>query len=74
MIKINLTGIIENSVHPTHKIRVEYDAEDTGGYFIYEWREDSNGPNPHKAFDSWVETLDAVSQFIAESGWKIHWQ
>jgi len=74
MIKVNTVGVIVNSEHSAHQIRVEYDAEDTGGYFIYEWWSGSDGPNLHKGFDSWVETLDGVSQFIVESGWKIRWQ
>jgi hypothetical protein len=74
MVKINSIGIIVNSEHLAHQIRVEHDAEKTSGYFIFEWWDGSDGTNPSGAFDSWVETLDDVSQFIAESGWNIHWQ
>jgi hypothetical protein len=74
MVKINAVGTIVNSEHPAHQIRVEYDAEKTGGYFIFEWWDGSDGPNPGRAFDSWIETLDGVSEFIVESGWNIHWQ
>lgn len=74
MVKINTTGTVINSEHPSHQVRVEYDAEKTGGYFIFEWWDGSGGPHSNRAFDSWVETLSGVSQFIAESGWKIRWQ
>lgn len=74
MVKINAIGTIVNSEHSGHQIRVMYDAEKTGGYFIFEWWDDSDGLNPSSAFDSWVETLEGVSRFIAESGWNIHWQ
>lgn len=74
MIKINTTGTIINSEHPTHQVRVEYDPEKTGGYFIVEWGGGRGDSNPDSAFDSWVETSSDVSQFIAETGWKIRWQ
>ena len=74
MVKINTTGIIENSEHSGHQVRIESDVEGTGGYLIYEWWDGSTGPNSESAFDTWVATLDDVSKFIAESGWKVLWQ
>lgn len=51
MVKINTTGTIMNSEHPTHQVRVEHDPEKTGGYFIVEWWDGSGGPNPYRAFE-----------------------
>lgn len=72
-IPINIVGNILNSGKVAHRVRVTDDADDTGGFFICEWWDDSGGPNEHRDFDSWVETRDDLQQFFTESGWQVEW-
>ena len=72
-IPINVVGSILNSGKAAHRVRVAYDANDTGGFLIYEWWDGSEGPNEHRGFDSWVDNRDDLQQFFAESGWQIDW-
>jgi hypothetical protein len=50
------------------------DRKATGGFLIYEWWTESNGPNHKGAFDSWVESEAALERFIVESGWVVQWR
>jgi len=72
-IPINVVGNIVNSDKVAHRVRVADDADDTGGFLIYEWWGGSEGPNERRGFDSWVENRDDLQQFFAESGWQIDW-
>lgn len=72
-IPINVVGNVLNSGKVAHRVRVAADADDTGGFVIYEWWDGSDGPNEHRGFDSWVENRDDLQQFFAESGWRIDW-
>jgi hypothetical protein len=68
-----VAGRITNSPKSSHRVRVEDDAANTGGFLVYEWWNGTNGPNAHHAFDSWVESMDDLTQFIEASGWIIQW-
>lgn len=73
-IPLDTEGIIKNSEHPSHKVLVRDDHENTGGYLIFEWWEKSGGPNENEAFDDWVENSNALEQYFVESGWLIEWK
>ena len=73
-ITIEVIGTIMNSQHTSHHIRVADDAENTGGFIIYEWWQGSDGPNSNQSFDSWVENKDSLAKFFLESDWDIQWQ
>lgn len=72
-IPLGVTGEITNSAHPGHRVRVESDEENTGGFLIYVWWEASEGPNANGAFDGWAETMQETEKYFQESGWKIAW-
>jgi hypothetical protein len=76
MIKIpfGILGRVLNGEHPNMMIRVDDDAENTGGFLIYQWWDGSNGPNEHGAFDNWVETQAKLERFFEQSGWLIEWE
>jgi hypothetical protein len=73
MILIEVEGVITNSQHIGHTIKVVDDRESSGGFLIFEWWPGSNGPNQNNAFDSWVENEVALEEFFLESGWVIEW-
>ena len=72
-IPIGAIGTIINSGKAAHRVRVSDDADDTGGFLIYEWWDGSDGPNEHQGSDSWVETQDDLQRFFAGSGWQVDW-
>ena len=72
-IPFGLVGAVTNSDRPGHRVRVQDDRENTGGFLIFEWWHGSNGPNESGAFDSWVQTQDDLISFIQHSGWQIDW-
>jgi hypothetical protein len=49
-------------------VRIEDDAENTGGYLILIWKD-----APSIGYDYWVENLDDLEQFLRESSWDIEW-
>ena len=53
---------------------VRDDFENTGGLLVFEWWENSIGPNANGAFDSWVEDVPSLEQFFAESAWVVEWE
>jgi hypothetical protein len=73
VVKIGCVGVVANSEHPKHHVRVVDDSENTGGFLIYEWWDGSNGPNENHAFDSWVETREDLDAFFREVGWNVEW-
>ncbi|HVT33294.1 MAG TPA: hypothetical protein VHE32_11635 [Rhodanobacteraceae bacterium] len=72
-IPVNVIGTILNSEKIAHRVKVVNDVGDTGGFYIFEWWDESDGPNEHRAFDSWVESQNDLRQFFAQSGWQIDW-
>jgi len=72
-VKVGIVGLITNSDHPRHHVRVDDDSGNTGGFLIYEWWEGSDGPNANNAFDSWVESREALESFFREGNWKVDW-
>ena len=73
-IPIGIEGYISNSEYHSHVVVVQDDTDNTGGFLIFESWAGSSGPNPSGAFDSWVESISALEQFFAESGWVIQWK
>ena len=72
-VQIGRVGLIANSEHKNHRVRVVEDAENTGGFLIFEWWDGSTGPNENHAFDSWVETRADLEQLFGESNWSVDW-
>ena len=74
MIPFEREGRVLNSSHDGHIVRVSGDAENTGGFVIFERWDGSSGPNGRGEFDSWVEDEKSLSDFFAEAGWQILWE
>lgn len=74
VIKIDSVGDVLNSARVGHKIRVVDDSTASGGFIIYEWWDDSGGPNAQGAFDAWVPNADSLRRFFTEAGWSVEWQ
>jgi hypothetical protein len=72
-IPLDIEGTVTNSKKVGHTIKVIDDSDSTGGYLIFQWWRNSNGPNENFAFDSWVEDLSSLEQFFVESGWVVQW-
>jgi hypothetical protein len=73
-VRFGVEGRLTNSERSGHRVRVEDDRAATGGFLIYEWWHDSNGPNGGGAYDSWVEAYDDVVAFFKEFAWAVEWQ
>jgi hypothetical protein len=73
-IPFGIHGRVLNGAHPNMMIRVEDDAKDTGGFFIYQWWDGSDGPNEHGAFDDWVESRAALEHYFAHKAWSVEWE
>lgn len=51
-------------------VEVIDDTDSSGGFLILTHeRLDQSG----QGYDSWAESLDAVTSYFAESGWQIEW-
>lgn len=66
--RIGKLGRIRSGEHAGFFVRVQDDSKSTGGYLILLWRE-----SPAEGYDYWVENLNELDQFLAESGWDIKW-
>lgn len=73
-IPVGVVGTVANSDRSGYQVRVEEDRENTGGFFVFEWWDGSDGPNEHGAFDSWVETADHLQAYFQEAGWQVDWR
>ena len=72
-IQMAVVGRVINSDKENHLIRIENDAQNTGGFLIFEKWVGSDGPNTREWFDSWIKDEASIERFIAESGWEIEW-
>jgi hypothetical protein len=72
-IPIGVEGKVVNSGRLSHRVLIQDDRTNTGGFLVLEWWDGSTGPNNNSAFDSWVESIDALDGFISESKWEIKW-
>lgn len=50
-------------------LRVDDDAENTGGFLILTCRT----PDMTDCFDGWAENKQSLEQYFIESGWRILW-
>lgn len=73
-IPVGVVGAVANSVRAGHRVRVEEDRENSGGFLVFEWWDGSDGPNEPGAFDSWVETADHLQAYFQEAGWQVDWR
>jgi hypothetical protein len=73
-IPIGVVGKIRNGDHSEMCVRVEDDTKSTGGYLVYQWWKNSNGPNTGGAFDDWVESKQQLDEYFAATGWSIDWE
>jgi hypothetical protein len=73
-IPLEVQGKVLNAPYPNMTVLVRHDPEQTGGYFIFQWWDGSNGPNEHSAFDDWVESAEDLQQYFTESGWTVEWE
>jgi len=74
MIPIGVVGVVENGSRPGMRVRVEDDSAASGGIFIFQWWDGSDGPNEGGAFDDWVESLADLEAYWIESGWSVRWE
>jgi hypothetical protein len=49
-------------------VKIEDDAENTGGFLILEWN-DALG----EGYDCWAESRSRLSEFFSERGWEVRW-
>jgi hypothetical protein len=73
-IPIGVVGKIQNGEHADMRVRVEDDTTNTGGYLVYQWWKNSEGPNAYGAFDDWVESKKQLDDYFVSTGWSIDWE
>lgn len=73
-IPVGVEGKVSNSGYPEHTVRVEDDAEATGGFLIHEAWRDPSWPNGQGAYDNWVEDEAALAAYFAQAGWQVEWE
>ena len=71
-IKTNTVGQIVEGDQQGWYVLVEYDKDDTGGYYIYQAPQE-DVLNSKEGFDDWLETFEDVKGYFEESNWLILW-
>lgn len=69
-IPIGALGRIQAGDELGRVVEVVDDTARTGGYLIFTYADADRSP---EVFDSWVESLEDVGKYFAESGWEIDW-
>ena len=72
-VPIDIIGHVTNGEQPDLHIRVIDDTAESGGFFILSWWPGPNEALAQQAFDNWVQSVEELEQFFAESGWVIEW-
>ena len=70
-IQLDTIGRILEGDDVSHFIKVIFDKETTGGYYIFQSEKKEFPEN--KTFDSWVETKEDLEGYFDESNWKVDW-
>jgi len=65
-VRLGVDGVIMEGIKTGWKIRIEYDPEDTGGYYIFTSRNNEN-------HDVWVATMEDLKEVFIETKWVISW-
>lgn len=69
-IRLGTWGKIRKGYAAGQFVRIENDAEATGGYLVL-IKPDPEGKDGH---DNWVEKYEDLPQFFAEAGWEVEWK
>lgn len=72
MIEFGKIGQILKGRDAGQFIEVEFDEENTGGYYIYQ--SNVRDFSSIETYDAWVETRGDLDGFFEESGWVIDWE
>jgi len=65
-IQLDIDGIIREGLKTGWSIRIEYDPEDTGGYYIYT-------SNNDEGYDSWILNYEDLEAVFHENKWVVDW-
>ncbi|SDM87670.1 hypothetical protein [Actinomyces ruminicola] len=65
-IPVGITGRILDGEYAGWEIEVMYDAEGTGGYYVFL-------THGEEGYDDWVEDSDSVRGYFEEANWPIDW-
>jgi len=68
-IRIGALGRIRSGDEQGRYLKIVDDAENTGGFLILT----SDDSEFSSGYDNWVESKQALAQYIRESRWKIEW-
>ncbi len=71
MIELNRVGRIKEGDDCGQFIRVEFDPDDTGGYYILQ--STSQNFDTPETYDAWIKSKSDLEAFFAESCWEIEW-
>jgi hypothetical protein len=69
-IQLDRVGLIVSGDECGSYVKIVDDSANTGGYLIFT----SSQPDMKTGFDDWVQSYDALLQYVAEAKWKIAWQ
>lgn len=72
-VRFDIEGRVTNSERENHRVWVQADPDDTGGYFVLQAWDGLDGPGELGVFDDWVETREDLDEYLGESGWQIEW-
>lgn len=69
MIPLNTVGKVISGDNKIRFVKVVFDIEDTGGYYIFMYEDESQ----IKGFDSWVLNSQELEDYFRLSGWEVEW-
>jgi len=73
-IKLNTIGKIIKGDNPGWYLQIKDDREETGGYYIFQFKNKIGNSGLGEAFDDWVENFQDVKSYFNSSEWVIEWQ
>jgi len=72
--KLNKIGKIIKGDNPGWFLKIKDDKEESGGFYIFQFKNRVGDNAMGEAFDDWVENFSDVETYFDSDDWEVKWE
>ena len=72
--KLNTVGKIIKGDNPEWFIKIKDDKEESGGFYIFQFKNRIGDNDMGEAYDDWVEKFEDIETYFDDGNWEVEWE